>query len=200
MARDTRQYVIGGVRYPSPSEIQGALGFNAGLDMIPEGILNEAAARGNRVHDWCEKFMLGENPQIPAAIDEELRCSGFMDWFDETEPDVVDVEMLVWTDEHRVAGKLDILIREDDKICIVDIKTGNAPKIYANYPVQQAFYSISVKERMGLDYLPKRYILQLPKSGAYRIKELDNPEDFDVAAAAAKVAWRLIDEKLLKLE
>ena len=167
---------------------------------IPEDILEAAAARGNRVHDWCEHFLLGQRQPIPAAHDEELRCSAFMDWFEETSPEVVEVEKLVYSNEIRVAGKLDILIEEDGKLAIVDIKTGSSPRVYTSYPIQQAFYSLAVREMGNLDYYPRRYILQLPKDGAYRVKELDNPEDFKIAKYAAKIMWRLIDEKEVKLD
>lgn len=198
--RDTSQYILNGTRYPSPSEILSTLGFNAGMMSIPEDILEAAAARGNRVHDWAEAFLLGRRAPIPAAREEELRCSAFVDWFEEEEPEVIDVERLVYSHEIRVAGKLDILTQDTDgKLVITDIKTGNSPKVYTSYPIQQALYSIAVREMNGLDYYPERRILQLPKDGSYRLKTLDNPEDFDIARAAASVMWRLIDEKEVRL-
>lgn len=199
--RNTDEYIINGTRYPSPSEILSALSFNKGMMSIPEDILEAAAERGNRVHDWCEHFLLGKRSPIPAAKDEELRCSAFMDWFDETEPEVVDVEKLVFSRRIKVAGKLDILVKEPDgKLAIVDIKTGSSPKTYTSYPIQQAFYSIAVREMADLDYHPARYILQLPKDGSYNVKHLDDPEDFEIAEAAARVMWRLIDWKEIKLD
>jgi hypothetical protein len=200
--RDTREYVIEGTRYPSPSEILDATGFSKGLQSIPPDILQAAAERGNRVHDWCESFLLGDPKPVPAAADEELRCSAFLDWMEEREPEVVDVEKVVFSNEIRVAGKLDILAEDDGRLSIYDIKTGSgdyAKKMTASYPVQQALYAIAVREMYQLDYYPARYILQLPKSGAYAVHHLDDPTDMDVAKAAAAVTWRLIDSGEVKL-
>lgn len=199
--RDTQQYVFEGVRYPSPSEMNDHLGFGGGIERIPPHILEAAAARGTRVHDWCESFLLGDPLPVPEAYDEELRCSAFMDWMDETTPDVRGAENVVVSHEHRIAGKLDILTADEDgKLQIVDIKTGSSTKLYAGYYTQQAFYSIAVKEQYDLDYYPRRFILQLPKNGSYKLRPLDNDEDYDVAKAMAKVMWRLIDEKLVRLD
>lgn len=201
--RDTKEYIIEGVRYPSPSEILDATGFSAGIKRIPADILDAAAARGNRVHDFCEEYVLGNNPPVPAAADEELRCSAFLDWIDETDPEIIDVEKVVFSNEIRVAGKLDILAMEDGRLAIYDIKTGSgdySKKMMSSYPIQQALYAIAVREMFELDYHPARYILQLPKSGMYAVHHLADPADIDIAKAAAAVTWRLLDTGEFKID
>lgn len=214
MARDTAKYWFDRegdrVRYASPSEVLDACGFTAGLKDIPEDILAAAAERGTRVHDWCEKWALGERAPLPAAHDEQLRCSAYVDWseewLDENEFEIWNVETVVHSDELMVAGLVDILLlhRPSGKLAIADIKTGATPytgrkKMPGSYPIQTALYALCQKEMAGADYLPERYILQLPKDGSYVMHKLEEEEDFEIARCAAKVTRRLINCGELRL-
>lgn len=212
--RNTDKYIFGGERWISASELCSATGFNQGLQQIDPEILEAAAQRGNRVHDWCERFVLGEKPPTPPIEEEQVRCSAFVDWlegnaetrsrtsFQMGRPSIIAVEKVVRAESIKCCGQLDILIKDPDdesRLSIVDIKTGNSTAIMASYPIQQAVYSLAVREMNSLDYNPRRFILQLPKSGTYCLKELDNDADFDVLRAAAVVAWRLVETGEVKL-
>ena len=58
-------------------------------------------------------------------------------WAEVDVGNVIDVEMAVRDDVYEYAGRLDMITEIDDKLTMVDLKTGN---FYSKYPMQIAAY------------------------------------------------------------
>ena len=193
MARDTSAYRIDGVRWPSPSEVIGAVGYNSAMLEIPRDILNAAAERGTRVHAWCEDY-LEDRPRAPES-DIAPQCSAFLDWMAEVEPEIVAVEAVVKCAALRVVGQADIIAKVNGRLAVVDIKT--SAKVYRSHEIQTALYAMAVaEEREDSDELPEVYLLRLGKNGKHHFDQRGAPRDFEVGRQAAAVCWDLIDSGL----
>ncbi len=194
MARDTSKYWIDGTRWPSPSDVLASTGYNAGMMEIPRDILQTAADRGTRTHDWCEQYTLG-NPRTPDE-DIALRCGAYLDFLDEVQPEILEVEEIVKSDRLRVIGQADIVARLDGKLAVIDIKT--SAKVYRSHEVQTAMYGIAVEEMRGEQ--PDVYLLRLAKNGRYHLDQRGADRDFAAAESAAAVCWDLMDAGLFDPE
>lgn len=93
---------------------------------------NEAAARGDRVHYYCEQRALrelGQPHNMPEARDalekngEESFAARFDQWWDDYQVVPVAPEVTVWNETLGYAGTLDLVATIGGRLCIIDYKT-----------------------------------------------------------------------------
>lgn len=120
---------------------------------------------GTRTHSWLELFLIAkrdktEVPALPEQFDipkstpgmsyEQLTeievkkefnnlveaLSQFIDWHEKHDVEVVALERLVFSLDHRYAGRFDAILKIDGKTYLVDFKTNNPTADYPNgiYP------------------------------------------------------------------
>ncbi|RUQ22721.1 cytochrome P450 [Kocuria sp. HSID16901] len=93
---------------------------------------DQAAARGDRVHNYCEAVALrelGRENQVAETRD-TLRAHGetdwadrFDEWWDLYQPEPLAAEVTVWNHTVGYAGTLDLVARIGGRVCIIDYKT-----------------------------------------------------------------------------
>ncbi len=139
-------YVIGGRWYPRVTKVleiksKPALYWfygEAPSYKAAKAITENSAKEGTLVHEVVEKLMVGETPEIPAAIAPAVR--GFQEFFATNKIDIKPehVEKRIFHPTHRYAGTIDTMATIDGKFGVLDIKTSQA--IYRDYNLQTSAY------------------------------------------------------------
>lgn len=117
---DTHQYLVDGICVSSITQIL-KIKFGNKYDGISEGVLKRASERGSAIHKVIEDY---EKHNI-----EDISCSELRDWkflkkaykFECLDNEI---PIILFKDGKPVAcGRLDLVLEEDEKIGIGDIKT-----------------------------------------------------------------------------
>ncbi len=120
-------------------------------------ITENSAKEGTLIHELVEKIMIGENPEVPPAVQPAI--SAFLEFLN-TKNIHVDkefVEKRIFHPEHRYAGTIDTLALVDGKFGVLDIKTSQA--IYRDYNLQTSAYLEALLSE--LPSLETRWILRI---------------------------------------
>jgi len=149
-------------------------------------IVDQAKEFGSAFHDTIEQFLL-HNEVFWDDYNMEVweRFMLWYKWWKTTNFNYneTDVEKKMYSPSLDVAGTIDLLSKEDDKLIIYDWKSGNY--IHDTAIIQQSVYSYMVKEQYNLDYYPKAYLVWIPRKKpnkkGYRIKEVKNiPHNIEI--------------------
>lgn len=93
---------------------------------------DQAAARGDRVHNYCESVALremGQEHKIEETREllelhgERAWADRFDEWWDLYHPEPLAAEVTVWNHTVGYAGTLDLVARIGGRVCIIDYKT-----------------------------------------------------------------------------
>lgn len=113
----------------SPSRLRTVAREAAGA---AERYRDQAALRGDRVHDYCEQVAL-RTMGLPHDVDraretlvehrEEAYVVRFDEWWDLYSPEPLAAEVTVWNHSVGYAGTLDLVARIAGKVCLLDYKT-----------------------------------------------------------------------------
>lgn len=176
-------YHFNGNRVPNVTTILSCLSEYAS---VPRNVLEEAAARGNYVHEMCELHLQG-------ALDEssiEINLIGYLDAFkkflSETNFQTDFTEQRVFHSKLLYAGTFDIAgafpaigKMKKPRRALIDIKT--TFKLLASVGPQTAAYAdawaSSTDKEMHFD---DRYGLQLKAGGNYKLQKYNAVTDLNV--------------------
>lgn len=97
----------------------------SGLSSINPDVLNNAAKRGTLVHKICEGIMSGMGE---IGVNDEVRpyVDSFKQWWGDGK-EIISMEERFYCDELMITGQSDIIIKEDGKLILVDLKTSYSP-------------------------------------------------------------------------
>jgi hypothetical protein len=142
-------YHIYGVRVPSVTGVLKQTGY-INLAGIPSDVLEEARARGGRVHAALHYLL--ENDLDISTVDEADR--GYLEsaeqYLAKHVHRVMRAEFRVWSERHGCAGTLDMIaIHDDGCLSIDDFKTGDPADVAAD--LQTAAYLGFLLELCGKD-------------------------------------------------
>ena len=161
---DRRVYKRGeGVYYPSVTTILQYMpknkffeswlkdvGHNADL------IMRRAGKEGTQVHEAAEALVKGEevswmdnygNARYSQIVWEMILK--FHDFWTTYKPELISTEEFVWSDEHKYAGTADLVVKMNNEIWLLDIKTSNS--IHKSYDLQLASYAKALGESKGIN-------------------------------------------------
>lgn len=117
-------------------------------------ISSKAAGRGTRVHTLCENYLNNQEDylqkQMPDAI---VMFKTLQPLLDQYVNNIHALEVPLYSDHLKVAGRVDCIAEFDGKISIVDFKTASKPKEdkwIQNYYMQCAAYAVMFEERTGI--------------------------------------------------
>jgi hypothetical protein len=202
--------------YPSPStilalvkgDVSGGLADRIG-EVAAEIFMANARDRGTRVHKACELYALGQSPK-DAAVNAELEkqdlayFTGFVNWWEQYNPVLLDSELFVASHKYKYAGTLDLAVLLDGTVWIVDIKTGLDR---VEHGLQLKFYQQGYKEltgkvaRMGVLSLDaKRAIGFRNVRSPYGLKEYHEPLAAILAHLAVFKWWNIRRKLTVKQE
>ena len=125
-----------------------------------EAATKKSAEEGTLVHEYAEKILLGESPEIPESIKPSI--SAFVDFLNhkhiQTDPEFV--ERRIFNKTHRYAGTIDAMALIGGKFGVLDIKTSQA--IYRDYDLQTSAYMDALSPEFK--NLETRWILRLDQT------------------------------------
>jgi hypothetical protein len=174
-----------------------------------EAIKVSAGDKGSKVHLATEVIEQGKevkiNDSFPSKVSgmleeltiEEVDCiQSFIDWLDETRPEVLMMEKAVFGDGY--AGTIDRIYRIDGQIWIIDLKTSKA--IWPEHEIQISAYSHADIDYKALGITTEEWaerklaILQLGydkyrTEGKARFKFTEVKDKFDLFLASYKI-WQ----------
>jgi hypothetical protein len=90
-------------------------------------VKDASAVRGNIIHDWAEKWVLGHEPDPPEEYVPE--CLGIMRAFEKYEIEPLAAEATFYNDTYSYAGTGDLLAKVGawgGVVALLDYKTGNS--------------------------------------------------------------------------
>jgi genome maintenance exonuclease 1 len=146
-----------GRAYPSVTTVTGlhsAKGIMEWRKRVGEEEANRisgrASARGTRIHNYCETYLLGESTE-PDMFDAEMFNSikPLLDQID----NIHALEDPLYSDHLQVAGTVDCIAEFQGKLSVIDFKTSSKPKDrddIHNYFMQTAAYAVAFEERTGI--------------------------------------------------
>ena len=145
-----------GFLYPSVTTILSSIP-NPELEKWKQSVGEEEAKRiskkatenGTRLHDFCENYLLGNNPKLD--IFQKDSYGKLPKILDEIKP--VALEKMLYSNKLRVAGTLDCLGKYQSKYHIIDWKTTSKLKFngeFDTYWLQTSAYAMMVYEHTGI--------------------------------------------------
>jgi hypothetical protein len=140
-----------------------ALDLYVALDghTIPGEIMRNAADLGTAVHKALQ-YALTVGPDGFVYPDEIAPMVQQIDaWRQDYQPEILAVEMPLYSERYLFAGTLDLICRIGGGLCLVDAKTGQG---LLTGP-QTAAYESLYREDTGYKGTMARYKLRLPKDG-----------------------------------
>lgn len=158
-----------GNKYPSVTTVLGAASDTSWLEAWKARVGEEqvrkvsaqAARRGTAVHELAEEY-LKNNPKytkghMPANIATFNQIKPILNEHVST---VYGLEVPLYSDKLRVAGRVDCLALWNNELSIIDFKTSKRVKHredISNYFIQASCYAFMTFERTGL--LPKQVVI-----------------------------------------
>ena len=154
---------------------------------IHEEKKKEAADIGTEIHDWIEKYVKGEKPDMPESKEAQIGVTAFLQWTDENKVKFLSSERVVYSKKHDYIGKMDIEAKVNGKLCLIDIKSSNG--LYNTYNLQTAAYVMADEEESDRKYqgrwlirvakeTEKEYIARMKKKNDARIAKGKEPVDY----------------------
>jgi hypothetical protein len=108
-------------------------------------IAQEAALKGTAVHTGIEKILLGkelrwidDNGNINYSLNEWIMILRFAEFWNLKKPKLIKSEHHIYSDIHKLAGTIDLVLEIDGELWILDIKTSNS--LHTIYELQTAIY------------------------------------------------------------
>ena len=149
-----------------------------------EEIKKDAGLVGTVVHGLIEDFLKGK--KIPKQSDKKvINCwNHFIDWWNQQEYKVVELEKKIFSKKYNYAGTLDLILKnKKGELVLGDIKTSN--HISFDYTLQLNAYKYAYEEETK-QKIAKGLIIRLPKKDSkIEVKELPlNKEMFNAFLGA----------------
>jgi hypothetical protein len=155
---DSRYYLRNGEYYPSITYIlqyyPKGKHFEDWLKQVGNNadyIVRKAAEDGTQVHNLCELYLKNEelnflSPSGDPKYDVNIwqMFLRFVEFWETFNPILIETEVLLFSDEWKVAGTCDLVVEIGGKIWVLDIKTSN--HLHTIYDFQTAVYGKCYEE------------------------------------------------------
>jgi len=167
-----------------------------------QAIKDAAASKGSAIHKGVENLLAGETVPMdaeyadpktgeirPLEVEEYYAIMCFVEWYKDLaskhEVEVVASELTIWNDEDNYAGTVDLVLRVDGELWVVDLKSGQ--HIWPEHTLQLSAYKRPL-DLAGTE-VAKLAILQLGykrNKNGYKFTEIEYRYDLFLAA---KTIW-----------
>jgi hypothetical protein len=88
--------------------------------------------------------------------------NAFLDWWRQTDVEILEVERLIYSEQYFYCGKTDFLGRRNGKLLIGDFKTGGSGGLWEDQLYQLTAYAMAIEEETG-DVIEDGLIVHLGK-------------------------------------
>lgn len=163
------------------------VGHNADL------IRDKAGKEGSQVHEAIELLVKGEEinwlddyGNAKYSLTVWGMIVKFYEFWTTHKPELLSSEQFVYSDKHKYAGTADLLVKLDDEVWLLDVKTSNS--LHTSYNLQLAAYATAIEEvtdikveKTGILWLKSLKRTVSAKKGVYQgkgweIKPIDDIE------------------------
>jgi hypothetical protein len=108
----------------------------------------DAGIRGTNVHAAVERLLQGDIVEVRNySLEEWYKIYTFTLWHAEFQPEVLALEMPLFSKKYGYAGRTDLICMIDNKLYIIDFKTSST--LYPHYFLQFAAYAQAFNEMFG---------------------------------------------------
>lgn len=153
--------------------IEKSLVAHLNFKVVPEGVLKNARKAhiihkeaagdvGKRVHKYAQMILQRQSPPEPLDGPAQKAIEAFWQWVEQHRIQVLDVERRILSAEHMYAGTCDFFGHINDRLAVLDFKTGNG--VYDEAWWQTAGYSEALLEELPDSDIPVRWIVHLNKT------------------------------------
>lgn len=155
-------YTPSGVAYPSVTTVLGAASKQGILEWRAKvgeeeanKISGRASRRGEALHLACEKYLLNEmdfkmkQQMMPNIKELFLQLQPHLD---KSIGDIYSIEQPLYSDELKIAGRVDCIAEWDKELAVIDFKTSTKEKLeeyIQNYFQQCTCYAVMFEELTG---------------------------------------------------
>lgn len=165
---ETHTYTLDGERLPSVTEILAPI--TAGKYPPGAGVVQQAAARGTRVHELCALY---DMDALPDEFEGELvpYVQAWADFCRDYSPEWLYIEQPLYFEcvaGSSFAGTVDRVGLIDGKLCVVDIKTAQSMDRPAKIALACQLHAYELLN-CTLDMSGENMGVQLLKDGSYRV-------------------------------
>lgn len=169
--------------YWAAGEVWAELVKNPNLSLeeargLPDSVRNKAAGRGRTIHSLFEAYKASgfETEQIPVY---DGCYQAMKKWIADFNPEFAEQEKTVYSEEHKIAGTLDAIVKIGDERLLIDAKTNKDASIYKEHEIQLSAYAHMAREAgLKVDGVA---LLALGEDGNYNFKRMT--ENFDIVLA-----------------
>jgi len=159
--KDTHTYLLNGIKVPSVTEIIKFSGlYDSGN--CPEKLLNFGKERGTAIHLACEYLDKGILNICPEMIKPYLNA--WVSFKELYKPEILCIEKIVYSEKLGYAGTLDRLVKINDRISILDIKSS----FHKSNKYQLSAYLEAYNEN-NLIKADRRMVVELSKTGKFKV-------------------------------
>jgi len=114
-------------------------------------IASRAASEGTQVHTAIDRFLNGEeinwldeNGRAEYSLEVWKMILKFAEFWNAHKPELIATEYHLFSDNHEYAGTADLIVRLNDQVWLLDIKTSNS--LHTSYDLQLAAYAVAWNE------------------------------------------------------
>jgi hypothetical protein len=114
---------------------------------------DSGASTGTEAHAMVEDYLKGREQSDEVRSVEAMNAyTAFKSWFEDAEPDVINVEEVIYSEKYQYAGTYDCMLEVDGKVYLCDLKTTNASRkapngVYAENFIQLGAYALAHEEQ-----------------------------------------------------
>ena len=174
----TRFYEKDGERYPSVTTICNYYPKNKYFwkwkftNPDADKIFKEAGEYGSAVHEDIEEFIKGNDVDyIDLEENEKKSFFMFIEWFkklqEENEVEIIACEKMVINHKDKYAGTIDLILKINGELWIVDVKTSKA--IWPSHRLQLSAYKHAMEKNHKLGIIHINH-----NQSEYEFKEIDD--------------------------
>ena len=151
---------------------------------------------GNKVHSMLQEWLQARIDGVDAfiTIDPQIRdqAAAIVNWLDQHECEILDVEVNVFHPEGLYGGQVDCIARRGNSLLVLDWKSGKG--IYKDYAAQVAAYIMAYEAMTGLT-VSEGWVLRSGVDGSFeaqKIADLAAAKRLFVNLQTTKESWDAI--------
>ena len=177
-----------GKQYPSVTTVIGKASDNSWLDDWKARVGEEevrkvsaqAARRGTAVHELAENYLNNDPRYTKGHMPANIATFGqIRPLLEKHVGKIYGLEVPLYSDKLRVAGRVDCLAEYNGILSIIDFKTSKREKKredISGYFIQASAYSYMTFERTGL--LPKQIVIMMMVDGGHPLVFIEKSKDW----------------------
>lgn len=168
LEKTSHEYKVDGIIRPGVTTILEERGISD-ISSIPHAVLLKAQDRGTAVHTLCEMVNKGVDPyEHPQCLHYQSYLKAYLQFMEQFGSKIVASELMLYSPKYGFCGTIDLVMRINGKLCVIDIKSGLE---YASYKIQTAAYKQLWNDNFPDTKIKDRYALYLRKSGLFNAEK-----------------------------